>query len=561
MRATDLYRLPDKALALLSGLLFILSWPAIGGMTPLVFIAWIPLLVIEDKRFKMRSERSARSIFWPVFLGFLLFNIGTTYFILYIREPSAGPVAEWVSRISAAGLTYVLNSSFMAIVFWLFHASRRRLGDVPGYVGLVMFWLAFEFIHYQWSINWPWLNLGNVFAERVKWVQWYEYTGVAGGTIWVLWVNIILFKWVKTRAEEGIIRKRSILWLIALILVPVSLSLKTYHGYEPKGEEVEIVLAQPNLDPYSEKFVIPPSQQLERMLQLLDSADTENTAFYVLPETAIQERAVVKGPKEQIEFMGMWSHQYNRTWSIQRIKEFLNDRNGAMVAGAADRSFYSEKSSPTARYIEPLDIYYDSFNSTLLITDEGVEQAYRKSKLVPGVESLPFVSVLSFLDELALDLGGATGSLGTQEERTVFEHGGMSLAPTICYESVFGEFNVEFVRNGAQALFISTNDSWWQDSPGYKQLLAYGRLRAIETRKGIARSANTGITCFIDQKGDITESLPWWTEGALRGTVRFNDYETFYSRHGDFMSRVATLFSLLLLLWGIVRPLKGKLRP
>jgi len=298
---------------------------------------------------------------------------------------------------------------------------------------------------------------------------------------------------------------------------------------------------------------------LERMLELADSVDSEKTQFYVLPETALQEGATVYKAGGRLNFSGLWEHQLDKTLSARLIRTFLADKDAAFVAGSADREYYTEKASPSARYIEPLDIYYDSYNSTYLVTKDGVEEFYRKSKLVPGVESIPFVAVLSFLDDLALDLGGASGSLGVQDEREVFEFKDMGISPTICYESVFGEFNVEFVRNGSQAIFISTNDSWWQDSPGYKQLLDYGRLRAIETRRGIARAANTGITCFIDQKGDITESLPWWTEGALKGTVYFNDEQTFYVKHGDYLSRVSALFAVLLLLWTWVRPLKDRM--
>ncbi|NNC82198.1 MAG: apolipoprotein N-acyltransferase, partial [Flavobacteriales bacterium] len=486
-------------------------------------------------------------------------NLGTTYFILYIREPDVPPIQQTIARITAAGLTYVLNSAFMAIVFWLFHLTRRNVGGVAGYAALVLYWMSFEYIHMQWSINWPWLNLGNVFAQDVHYVQWYEQTGIPGGTLWILLVNLTLFTAIKARWQGRKARSmRMAIGAVLLIVLPLVISLIRYSNYEEQGEAVEVVCVQPNLDPYEVKFKTDPIQQLERMLELCDSADTENTRFYVLPETALQEGATVFRAGGQVNFRGLWEHQVDATLSTRIMRNFLADKEAAMVVGAADRKAYPIKETPTARYIVPLDLYYDSYNSTWLVTRDGVEAIYRKSKLVPGVESIPFVSVLSFLDDLALDLGGASGSLGIQAEREVFRFDSLSLSPTICYESVFGDFNTEFVRNGSEAIFISTNDSWWQDSPGYKQLLAYGRLRAIETRRGIARSANTGITCFIDQKGDITSALEWVTEGALRGELYFNEELTFYAQHGDYLSRVAALISVLLLLWTWVRPLKGK---
>ncbi|NNC83264.1 MAG: hypothetical protein HKN79_06780, partial [Flavobacteriales bacterium] len=186
-------------LSILSGILLTLSWPAIGGMTFLIFGAFIPMLLMEDELYQRRHSIHSKRIFFIAFVGFFLWNLGTTYFILYIREPDVPPIQQTIARITAAGLTYVLNSAFMAIVFWLFHLTRRNVGGVAGYAALVLYWMSFEYIHMQWSINWPWLNLGNVFAQDVQYVQWYEHTGSPGGTLWILLVNLTLFTAIKAR--------------------------------------------------------------------------------------------------------------------------------------------------------------------------------------------------------------------------------------------------------------------------------------------------------------------------------------------------------------------------
>ncbi|MDA0972963.1 MAG: apolipoprotein N-acyltransferase [Bacteroidetes bacterium] len=542
-------------LSLISGCLAGLAWPGISPLFFLIFFAFVPMLLMEQRFLK--EGGTSRRIFFPAFVGFLFWNIIVSYFIFCIRDPYAESAAmELLSKTVASGLTYVLNASFMAIVFWLFHLTRKRLGDTPGYVGLIMYWMSLEYLHMHWSINWPWLNLGNVFANQVALVQWYSITGSPGGTLWILLVNVLIFQAI----QSYVTKKRGLgsFVLPALaILVPVAIGLWQFKSYEEKGEEVERVLIQPNLDPYDEKFDSDPLQQLMRMIHLADSADSPHTRWYILPETAIQEYATVRGSKGAPVFYGPWEHTYDASESAYLISSFLKDKEAVFLAGVADRAIYQEKESTSARYIEPLDLYYESFNSTLLIGKEGIEENYHKSKLVPGVESIPFTTVLSFLDDLALDLGGASGSLGVQDSVEVFRFDGHALAPTICYESVFGEYTAQFVRKGADCLAISTNDSWWQDSPGYIQLLAYARLRAVETRRSIARSANSGISCFIDQRGMITSSLPWWTEGALRGTVRMNSEITPYVQHGDYLSRIAALFSCLILLWSFTRRFKA----
>jgi apolipoprotein N-acyltransferase len=161
-----------------------------------------------------------------------------------------------------------------------------------------------------------------------------------------------------------------------------------------------------------------------------------------------------------------------------------------------------------------------------------------------------------------IDLGGFVGSYGSQAERTVYAAaaGAPALrpAPLICYESIYGDFVAEYVPNGATLFTLSTNDAWWLDSPGYRQLLRYGSLRCIETRRDLARAANTGYTGFINQKGDITQLVPAWVPAASRGLVHLNDEQTFYVRYGELIGRGAQGLAVLLLLGAVVAPLVRK---
>ena len=95
------------------------------------------------------------------------------------------------------------------------------------------------------------------------------------------------------------------------------------------------------------------------------------------------------------------------------------------------------------------------------------------------------------------------------------------------------------MRNEANFLSIITNDAWWGETQGHKQHLSLARLRAIETRRSIARSANTGISGYINQRGDVMETLAYNTKGALEGTLYLNDELTFYVKYGDFIYRIA----------------------
>ncbi len=173
-----------------------------------------------------------------------------------------------------------------------------------------------------------------------------------------------------------------------------------------------------------------------------------------------------------------------------------------------------------------------------------------------GVEKMPFIKYLGFLGDLVINIGGTSSSLGSQDEPTNFvASDGLQVAPVICYESIFGSYVAKYVQKGAGLIFIITNDGWWKNTPGYKQHFSYARLRAIETRRSIARSANTGISGFINQRGDVLQSTGWWQEAVIQGKLNVNDKLTFYVKYGDYIARISLFVAALLLLYLISRRL------
>jgi apolipoprotein N-acyltransferase len=176
-------------------------------------------------------------------------------------------------------------------------------------------------------------------------------------------------------------------------------------------------------------------------------------------------------------------------------------------------------------------------------------QLFHKSKLVPGVEKMPYPQLFGFLQDLAIDMGGTSGSLGVQDEPSVFSSSIGKVAPVICYESVYGEYVAEYILKGAQWIAIITNDGWWGNTPGYRQHVQYARLRAVEVRRSIARSANTGVSCFINQCGDISQATPYWQDAVINQSINKNNEITFYAKHGDYIGWLAAgLFFPLLLI-------------
>jgi apolipoprotein N-acyltransferase len=166
---------------------------------------------------------------------------------------------------------------------------------------------------------------------------------------------------------------------------------------------------------------------------------------------------------------------------------------------------------------------------------------------------MPYPGIFGFLEGLAIDMGGSSGSLGSQDEPSVFRiNDSLTVAPVICYESIFGEYVSRYVRKNANLITIITNDGWWQDSPGYRQHMMYAVLRAIETRRFIARAANTGISCFILPNGSVLSPTPYWKSAAIKSAFNSEKELTFYTRYGDYLGRAAVFAGLLLLVLSII---------
>lgn len=524
-------------------------------MAPLAFVAWLPLFHAE-RLFDAHSE-GKRSFVPYVLAAMLLWNASTSWWFFWVQEPMA-------TKLVSVGAPVVVNSLLMTIPWVLKRFVQRHVGPREAGYGFILFWLGFERLHHGWDLQWPWFSLGNVFANDPSWIQWYSITGMLGGSLWILLVNLILDRILNHRSESASGRTQRIrgFTIVSLLVLPMLLSQWMYHGHVEQGSPVEVVVVQPNIDPYKEKFGgVDPLKQLDAMLDLAEGVITPNTALVVMPETALQEAVTVDLERPSPELHGLWENDLLLSRSAQRILRFQEEHRGTAVLTGMSSAFMFARDAripPTARKLGDSGWNYESYNAAMFLPAEGPVEHYHKSKLVAGVEAMPFIAVLGHLEFLSVDLGGTTGSLGQQEERSVLRDPASAIAvvPAICYESVFGEHVAAHVRNGGNMIAIMTNDAWWGDTPGHKQHLSFARIRAIETRRAIARSANTGISGFVDQRGDLHQTTAWAVADAKRHTILLNEEITFFVSQGDAVGRTALLFSPLLLLLAVVRKLR-----
>jgi apolipoprotein N-acyltransferase len=503
------------------------AWP-VSPFTFLIFVAWLPLFLIAE-----------HTINWKKFLGYtyllmLLWNVFTTW---------------WVAKSTVIGgvAAFFANSLIMCIPWVLYFFAKRKFSRLVAGFAFIAFWITYEYIHHNWDLSWPWLTLGNVFATHPNWVQWYEYTGTTGGTLWVLLSNVLAFHFFMLYKEEGrSMRYLSAILMWALVLcLPILFSFLLKNNLTLEHNKYNVVVVQPNFDPWDEKFVTGKQEaQLQKLVSLSQQQIDVNTALVVWPETAVPVPTDETKLKENFFLNPLWSFlrqnpKINLLTGIEGYKEFVN------------------KKSRYARKIPNSEGYYEGYNSAVLF-DSSTFQIYHKSKLVPGVEVLP--AFLNFMAPVFEKFGGtASGYARDSAAKTLnTTNKTFIVTPAICYESIYSDYLADANRKGANLICIITNDGWWGNTAGYKQHMNYARLRAIESRKWVARSANTGISCIIDPYGNVTQQLPWNTQGALKQEVAAFTTETFYTKYGDYLSKIFSFLSVAFILWTAFSFVKNK---
>jgi apolipoprotein N-acyltransferase len=308
-----------------------------------------------------------------------------------------------------------------------------------------------------------------------------------------------------------------------------------FYKYEENSDPVKILVIQPNIDPYNDKFGnLTHQTQLNIILNEAEKANSKDIDYFVGPETAIL------GKNRESKML--------ESSPVINIKNYIDKNSGAkFVIGAETQREYrsGELLSHTARLNDLTKVWEDRYNSAIQIDSSGEVQIYHKSKLVIGVEKMPFSRYLKFLEKFPVKLGGTFGSLGDQNFRETFvAANSTSVAPIICFESIYGQYVTDYVKAGATILFVITNDGWWKNSNGTWQHLNLSRLRAIETRRSVARSANTGISAFINQQGELINTLGVGKEGSIAASINNNTILTMYVQYGDSLGIIALVMSL-----------------
>ena len=512
----------------------------------LSLIGLVPLLCMD----RIATLSGKKHVWRFHYTAFVIWNALTTY---------------WVCNATMAGGLFAIfaNAFQMSLIFGLFRISKKRFSGALPYIFLMVMWISWERFYFDAEISWPWLVLGNSFAQSTGSIQWYEYTGTLGGSLWIWACNLGIFgllvslsdgRWfrfnwkAKTAAVGGVIAAFTVPFIASAIIG------SSYKNAMQEGEQLDVLIVQPNIDPYN-KFKA--MSQSEQNMLLLNTAQ-DNLAERRQDSTA--SPLLIVAPETFTNDISTNNIQSSPSWKkfASLLKEYPNT---SLLFGASSRTYIESAEAPsaTARNLGN-NLWCESHNSALIVNSDLSTEICHKNKLVVLVEKTPYPSFTCPLDDkFGLGFGRCIGegepgifNIRTTEEKNI------PVGCAICYESVYGEYYTEYVRQGAKAMTIITNDAWWGDTPGYRQHLSYASLRAIETRRAIARCANTGISAIISPSGEIIQPTPWWKPAVINSQIPLRDDLTFFVRHGDITGRICNFVFWLLLLAMFVRTMTRK---
>ncbi len=525
-------------LAILSGVLLGFAFPPTGlagGL--LAFVALVPLLIA------LQSADSLRKTFYTAYVAMFALGLVSNYWVGGWKSMSEVDPFLMVAGVLLA----IVHPFFLVAPFLLYDMTRRRFGKTVALYSLPIFQAGFEYAHSFGDVSYPWLNLYNTQSYNLAYVQFIEFSGPYLLSIAIVLVNVEIFQLVRRSQGKSVLSHGFALLL--LILVPYLYGAYAMNQHEPSRSSLRVTVVQPNIDPWA-KWSVDNQRILDTNFSATRTALNQvhdSTDLVLWPETAIT--FYITTPAKNYE--------------LGQLYHFIAETGRPILTGFPDRMDYQtgRDSIPSdANYSGMGGFYYRSWNAAMMVYMDSSghmhREAYHKQKLVPLGEHVPFVQYFPFIGRLfqwGVGLGSWNYGDGYEplELPLPSQHDTLRIPPMICYESVYPSFVRHFVDHGANALAVITNDGWYGRSSGPYQHKQFAVLRAIENRRWVVRSANTGISTVIDDRGRFVKSLPLFTSGSITERVPLIERKTLYVRLGDFIAIPAMLFGLVVWLYAL----------
>ncbi|NUQ80039.1 MAG: apolipoprotein N-acyltransferase [Bacteroidetes bacterium] len=445
----------------------------------------------------------------------------------------------WICFSTFAGgvLAILVNPVFMLfpVLIWLLTHQWVSRRYQLFYLGCL--WIGFEYLLSLWELAFPWMLLGHsqfLFSWVLEWAS-------AGG-VWLVSFFVFLSSWWLW--ESGQSHQKTGNWSRSYLMTGLAGFLFIMAGgwllsLQPVQEDgsVRAAVIQPNVDPWAKWDGDNEYQNLVQLTGMTrKAAETDSLIqLAIWPETAVSFYLLADRGR----------------FALDDIR-LLSAQTGIQVATGYPHVTYFDDSTlapPSARYSRIQNRYYLHYNAATLIDSGRSQIPYGKMMLVPFAERVPWVDSVPFMKDLRFNLAGL-GGWGKGQDTVVFALSGQDsirFPLAICYESAFPHLIREFTLRGATVLAVITNDGWWGHTSGYSQHFEFSRLRAIENRRWVIRSANNGISGFIDPHGKVIRKSEFWTDDILIETAGLSSGQSLFMQWGHWVPVTLLILGFLLI--------------
>ena len=498
-KKTDIKRLSWAAL---SGLLLTCAFPKIG-ISWFAWFALVPLLV------SLRNTSIKKSFFAGMTAGFVHYL--TLLYWLVSTMQTYGNIPYYIS-ISIL----VIFAAYLALYFAIFSACFTWLNLKPAASFFIapILWVCLEYIRSFMLSGFPWELAG---YSQFKWlpiIQVADFTGVYGVSFLIILGNIticFLFLYITKKKLHCFKVTGHILAGACLIFLLLFSSLFLYGKWRincidkriSNSPSLKVALVQGNIDQlvkWDREFQESTTRKYIKMSRSDNCRMSTNQKpdLIVWPETAAPFYFLINKRLTQI------------------VENGIRDTGSYFLIGSPSFKLHNKQN--------------EFYNSAYLVNPDGRSVAqYDKTHLVPFGEYIPFSRFFPFLGKIVEGVGDFQSG---QKGKTV-ALGKNRLGVQICYEIIFPGLSRAMVKNNASLLVNITNDAWFGKTSAPYQHFSMAVFRAVENRRSLARSANTGISGFVDPAGRIKGKTDLFTEKVLAQSIPLLNNHSFYTRFGD----------------------------
>ncbi len=530
----------------MTGVLLALSFPPFP-LPLLSFVAFVPLLFALDlKQYKKP--------FLLIYLTFFIYHGGANWWI-----------SSWQSDtdpfLMLSGFAiWLVHPFFFFLPLSLFLFIRKKFGLNIALWLFPFSWVGFEWLHSLGDVAYPWITIGYTQIYNRMWVQAADISGVWGLSFMIVMINVIVYKLIlrynsiqqENKNFKVFIKTPKVIalsvGLILLIAAPMLYGAFKLPQFDhakliKEKKSIKIGIIQPNINPWS-KWESNVYRQIREHRRISDSL-----------RKAVGRLDLVIWSETAIPFL---SFEFNSDHKFSYIQDWVDSSGFSLLTGFTDIYFYKEpkKAPKTAKVLlGDSSRIYDSYNSAIVINpypNNTDTQIYRKMRLTPFGERIPYEELFLFARKwVQWGVGISSWALGPKQSvlEVKIRDIHTKIGPIICIESIYPGFVKDFVSLGANILTVITNDGWYDYTVGPEQHYQIACMRAIETRRYIARCANTGVSGFITPAGTSILKAPQYTKIGIAASLPLLNEKSFYVRYGDWLvylcSGICVLFFII----------------